>query len=274
MWLRRLPHTIARKATDLKQHIARRRLTVGFVVLCCILLAGLIWMIFRYLRVESRTIVINLVGTPLARADLNFARKQNGEEITVDLSLDARDVEPDKRGFAVSVPVAFERTDSFCEAVRQFAPFEKQSMRVYPFQVAESQHASCDLTFRGSVLSTSARELDLDLDIVRFTQSMFPVNVQIRDLDKVDISELSPPPSFQSAYIIQYEPLKPGPGGDATISMETRNREAAARGDFVIVWSGIFIGVFCSFLASVVYEWLKSADQRLNQKKRQTGVLP
>jgi hypothetical protein len=83
-----------------------------------------------------------------------------------------------------------------------------------------------------------ARQLDFTLDVLANEPVKYPVEIQIANPDNLEISELSPQPSFRNASIIQFITLPSSEVGYSSVGMHIQDRERAARTELIIVAAG------------------------------------
>jgi hypothetical protein len=243
--------------------IARLRpLTCGLLALCVAGLAILGWIIHGYFRVEDRKIFINLVGGPISRADFRIEKGRVLDDVRLDFNLNSADLSSENRTGAILVPENFTKRDSYCHDAEIHSPVNIKPGLSYNFEITGNS-PSCTITFQAKVLTTVARELDLDFSIGTMPPAKFPVGLVFANMEKLDVSALEPAPTLHNPYTIQYEPLPPNSLEITGISMQLRDRERSAREDFTIFAVGILTGVVCSLIAGILYEFVQRLEQRL-----------
>jgi hypothetical protein len=225
-----------------------------------------------YYQVEDRKETLLFNGRSARRVDFRIAKGATTDELRIDLELNPQVVEPDGRVFLIVVPDGLKGGQINCSDAEGQGPLPAEPGQAYRFAIKGAQ-PECNITFSGTLLSTSARELDLDLDVISEPRAAFSVSGQFVNLDKVDVSALSPAPSFQNSSVIQYLPLPSSPLSFTTISMQLRDRQNGAKGDLLIFLVGIFFGVVCSLIASIVYELIRSWERQLGRRQRQCKSL-
>ena len=242
-----------------------RPLTLALLGLSVALLGILSWTVHSYFRVDNRKIFIDLAGASILRADFRVAKGPSADEVRLDLKLNGANVAPEARTVSVIVPEDFAKADEFCQDATMRGPGNLRPGRSYSFDIT-GDRPSCTIIFQARVLTTVARELDLDIDIGSSPPAKYPIFVQFVDLEKLDVGALDPGPTLHTANTVQYSPLPTSPLEVSTISMQLRDRERGAQQDFAIFAVGILTGVVCSLIASIVYEFVQSLERGLTTK--------
>jgi len=251
----------------------KRKLTFWILVVCGVGLTGSTISIAQFLLLDVRTVELDLYGKPIAGAEINVSKGENNDEVSLSLRLSAN-LPPEDRGFSIAAPDQFVEKSVFCWGAKEVGGHHYGGQRWYSFVVEGGDRPACTLGLSGPVVSTSARDMDLTLRVSSERRPTFPVTVQVRNLELVAVSELTPQPTFKNAYVIQYLPLPMDENRLAEISMHIHDRERGSQAEFRIFLVGIAFGVFSSFMASFLYEIVRDLENRSAEGKKSSIIIP
>jgi hypothetical protein len=228
-------------------------------------------------RIESRRIPIGLSttgdGLGLAKAYLLIDKGRTLDTLFVEVHF-ANGTSVAGRHFTINLPATIKRTSRPALGVKETGSMVTDLGRWFYFDVAEATPSSCSVEFEGEILSTSARELDLEMWIqVSNRERELPVTLLMRGLSTSDVSHLMPAPQYRTMNAIRYDPL---PRGTTTmvgvaapepIEVQVRDRARGMQTEFRVFLVGILVGVFSSFLASILWDLAREKEIAWSARK-------
>jgi hypothetical protein len=247
-----------------------RRYAIGLFFSCVILLVLLGLWIRSYFHVQVRTIGIDLNSQAITGAMVTIAKGLRSDRVRIDLTLRG---DGTGRGGSVIVPGDFVKVDDFpSPGVKTFELVSRDGLKWIPFQV--TGRSSYWVEFKGDVLNTSARELDLNFTIATGGgRPKFPLALHFVDLERVDIIDLSPSPIDRNTWGILYSPLPPDVSGFEPVSFQMRDRIRGGEADFEVFIVGIAAGLLSSFAATILWDLVRDWEAVANTKTHEPPLI-
>lgn len=152
------------------------------------------------------------------------------------------------------------------------------SEQLFTYSVtADRADPSLYLSFKGRIFPR-VRELFLSLTVMagRYFNDHRehpPVRLTFEGLGLSDITYLSNQPQSRSAYTIDYDPLEYASSGSLVgpIEMKILDRDVGYLSEYKMFISGILLGVFASFFASIMWSIIQEYETLVTSKTQQTG---
>jgi hypothetical protein len=256
--------------------IRKRRVTFVIFLFCSILLGHLGFSIRNYFRVERRNVEFGFLGKAIRTAGIYITHRETADEVHLEfVALAAPNLPQDERRFSIWVPAGFQEKAVYCQGAHPDGSVVREGMRWYLFQAEKEGERVCQIEALAQVMTSSALETDLTLNVLSLGKPDFPVTMVISGLDRLDIAELSHSPSSRYTGSIQYNPLPvENPNFFDEVSMHIRDRERGIRSEFKIFWMGMVFGVFSSFTASILYDIAREWETNLERERRPPLIVP
>jgi hypothetical protein len=261
-------------------HIVRARQWSLLGALACIAIA--LWVLLSqgsHVLVEHRNIPITLVISrcridsvdvyviPADRTKTDHDRMH----VAVQLSPD-EDKSADQNGstsdstsydFTIFYPQNLHGEDTNHYNLKRDPPWVHDGEVVENFRLEANlkpqEKAAMGMDLEGSILSSQARELELELFFQVDGQRNYPpLKVRIDDLEGTTFTPVYPQPSEASTTRIIYSFNDANSLRDIALRLVDRQEEY--RAEYRLFMNGIILGVCTSFLASILYEVLRKAD--------------
>jgi hypothetical protein len=166
--------------------------------------------IHSHFRIESKSLSIGLFTSDGLQIDNSHILIEKGDpydQLGINLSILNLDQSKGKI-LTIYLPVEFKKT----KHVSLGGMIEKGSrvdssgkyQRWHYFSIPDEKQITCWLKFKGNILSTSSRELNLILWIHVDDQPEFPFRLTMTGLSLSDLNYLTPKPTFRNYYAVDY----------------------------------------------------------------------
>jgi hypothetical protein len=205
------------------------------------------------LRVRNGTIGIDKNGSGI-------------DELFVSVGLEATATTSGQNpGFTFSLDPEFKADSLSCTGMTATGQRRSAGTAYYFFTSPQGEHINCNFRFRGSILSTKARELDFNVVMLPHSSLSRDTDLTLtfRKLDRVTVLSAIPTPSSSAPdQYIQYRPWPWDVGSPQTIHLGAQDRENMNRADWWLFVAAFAGGVVTSLLATVVMEYIQRIRSR------------
>jgi hypothetical protein len=197
-----------------------------------------------------------------------LAKGTKKDKLSLSISLTNNNLH-EKNYLTIKVPQCFDSVDSsFVRGLKHVNTYSRDDHRYYVYQSTEINSALLSLELTGYLFSTFSREVDFSLNIFLSANHDPPVVVRFFGLDRLDVFYLTPPPSQRESYAINYDHLRwvaSAPKTFEPINFQMRDREKSANAEFRLIITGIFLGVFASLLASILWDIIRQMELKKSE---------
>ncbi len=248
---------------SLPHFIRRRKLTLALLAVSVVALSLLVASLDALFHIESRSLLFGLgltsSGCQLTNGHLLIEKKGSTDEVSLEIKVAGN---LSGESLSLRIPKGLELTETIiAQGLESNGDNIKDGERWLYYRFTDASNAQCWLKFQGDILTTTAQELLLLLQLhVAQGQREFPFRLAIRGLEKSDLLHLSPTPTYRSNWAVDYDPLPWDNLKSTPIMLTTRDRGRAYQKDFRAFLTGIFVGLFSSFLASIFWDLAREKE--------------